>query len=182
MEAKDSATAAGGALAEMSNRERAEEMDELDSFIENVTRIIEAEDEKIYSKEVIEEFKNPTHAYRMTDADAEGIADGLCGDTMEMYIKVDGERIKACSFYTDGCGATIACGNRLARHVEGMDIEAARNVSPEELISLLNGLPEEHKHCASLSVLALRNAIRKLEERRFCKPESASRIAKNGKS
>jgi hypothetical protein len=63
-----------------------------------------------------------------------------------------------------------------------MDIEAARNVSPEELISLLNGLPEEHKHCASLSVLALRNAIRKLEERRFCKPGSASRIAKNGKS
>jgi len=166
----------------MTDRDRAEEMDELDSFVENVTRIIEAEDEKIYSREVIEEFKNPTHAYRMTDADSEGIADGLCGDTMEIYIRVDGERIRACSFYTDGCGATIACGNRLARHVEGMEIEAARNVSPEELVSLLNGLPEDHKHCAALSVLALKNAIRKLDEKRASERKNSSRIAKNRKS
>ena len=85
---------------------------------------------------------------------------------MEMYLKVEDERIKACTFFTDGCGATIACGNRLARFVEGMALRDARSVRPSDLISLLNGLPPEHEHCATLAVMALRNAIRNFEEKR----------------
>lgn len=150
----------------MSNDEYGEGAKELDAIVENITKILELQDLRVFSKEVVAEFKNPTHAARMPDADAEGIADGLCGDTMEMYLKIEGERIKACTFYTDGCGATIACGNRLARFVEGMSLQAARSVNPSDLISLLNGLPSEHVHCATLAVMALRNAIRNLEEKR----------------
>lgn len=149
----------------MNERNDSGRQDELDVFVDNLTRIMEQEDEKRYSSEVIREFRNPTHAGRMPDADAEGLSDGLCGDTMEIYLKVDGGRISCCRFFTDGCGATIACGNRLARHVEGMDIETAKKVTPEDLISLLNGLPPEHEHCASLAILALRKAIRNLEEK-----------------
>ncbi|MEM0343726.1 MAG: iron-sulfur cluster assembly scaffold protein [Thermoplasmata archaeon] len=150
----------------MSNDEYGEGAKELDTIVENITKILELQDLRTFSKEVVAEFKNPTHAARMPDADAEGIADGLCGDTMEMYLKIEGERIKACRFYTDGCGATIACGNRLARFVEGMSLQAARSVNPSDLISLLNGLPHEHVHCATLAVMALRNAIRNFEEKR----------------
>ncbi|MGQ9588145.1 MAG: iron-sulfur cluster assembly scaffold protein [Thermoplasmata archaeon] len=144
---------------------------ELDTLVENISRILEQEDEEIYSREVIAEFRNPTHAGRMRDADACGIADGLCMDSMEIYLKVESGRIKACSFFTDGCGAAISCGNRLARYVEGMSLDTARMVNPSDLITLLNGLPPDHKHCAALAVIALRNALRDVERHHGPKKE-----------
>jgi nitrogen fixation NifU-like protein len=139
------------------------ERKELDTLVENISRILTEDDERIYSSEVVAEFRNPTHAGRMPDADGLGIADGLCNDTMEIHLKVESGRIKACRFFTDGCGTLIACGNRLARFVEGMDLDSARTVRPSDLITLLNGLPPDHEHCAALAVLALRNALRNLE-------------------
>lgn len=133
---------------------------EFDTLIENISRILRQEDEATYSKEVVEEFRNPFNVGRMDDPDGQGIADGLCGDTMEFYVKVNSGMVEDCSFYTDGCGATIACGSRLARLVAGMDLDEAALISPKDIVSLLNGLPPDHEHCAALAVLALRNALR----------------------
>jgi nitrogen fixation NifU-like protein len=142
-----------------------QEKDELDELAESIVLMMEQEDAKIYSRETISEFRNPANVGRMEDADGVGIADGLCADTMEMYIKLDGGRIQRCTFFTDGCGATIACGSRLTRLATGMTVQEAKAVGQEELISLLNGLPKEHEHCAALAVIALRNAIRDCERR-----------------
>lgn len=133
---------------------------ELDLLVESVITILEQEDAKIYSQEVINEFRNPANIERMSDPDGHGVGDGICGDSMEIYVKVREGRIERCTFFTDGCGATIACGSRLTRFVTGMTLEDAMAIKPADLVSLLNGLPEEHVHCASLTVLALRNAIR----------------------
>jgi nitrogen fixation NifU-like protein len=151
---------AGAERATMSGESDDGEKKELDTLVENISRILQLEDEALYSKEVVEEFRDPFNVGRMNDSDGQGIADGLCGDTMEFYIKVGSGRIDKCSFYTDGCGPTIACGSRLARFVTGKDLEAATLVTPNDLVSLLNGLPPDHEHCASLAVIALRNALR----------------------
>lgn len=145
---------------------------ELDLLAENVVRMLEEEDAKVYSREVIEEFRHPANVGRMQDADGEGVGDGICGDSMEMYLKVKDGRIVRCTFYTDGCGATIACGSRLTRFVAGMALDDAKAVRPSDLVSLLSGLPEEHVHCASLAMIALRNAMRNYESRR-CVSEGA---------
>jgi nitrogen fixation NifU-like protein len=151
-------------LRDESRAER--EKKEFDILIDFIQNVLEEEDEKVFSSEVIAEFKNPTHAGRMDDASCNGLADGLCADTMEVYLKVESNRIKQCSFYTDGCGAAVACGNRLARFVEGMDTASAWSVKPIDIVTMLNGLPEEHEHCAALAVLALRNALRDLESKK----------------
>lgn len=142
-----------------------EQSKELDLLAENVIRILEEQDSKIYSREVIAEFRNPANIERMQAADGEGVGDGICGDSMEMFLKVRDGRIERCTFFTDGCGATIACGSRLTRLVTGISVEEAKAVKPVDLISLLNGLPDEHVHCASLAVVALRCAIRNYESR-----------------
>jgi nitrogen fixation NifU-like protein len=140
--------------------------DELDELAESITLILEGEDAKIYSEEVIAEFRNPSDVGRMADADGQGIADGLCKDTMEMYVKVRDGVVTECTFFTDGCGATIACGSRLTRFVKGLRTDEVIQVMPEDLVSLLNGLPPDHEHCAALAIIALRNALRDCEARR----------------
>jgi len=138
---------------------------ELDLLAESVVRILEQEDAKIYSREVISEFRKPANIERMRDPDGHGVGDGICGDSMEIYIRVRDGRVARCTFFTDGCGATIACGSRLTKFVTGKALGDAMTVKPTDLVSLLNGLPEEHVHCAALTVLALRNAIRDYRSR-----------------
>lgn len=112
-----------------------------------------------YSDKVVQEFYNPQNVGLMLEPDAYGIILGPCGDTMEIYLRLNGEGIVKAAFMTDGCGATVACGSMLTQIVEGMSLEEAAAVTPEALTSALDGLPEDHAHCALLAVNTLRAAI-----------------------
>lgn len=109
---------------------------------------------------MLAEVSGPSNVGIIEGADGYGVADGLCGDTMTMFVSLDGDTVSRCTFTTDGCGPTIACGSRLTRLVSGMKADEAIRVSPNDLSAMLGGLPEDHEHCAALAVLALRNALR----------------------
>ncbi|MGB2825010.1 MAG: iron-sulfur cluster assembly scaffold protein [Thermoplasmata archaeon] len=149
--------------------EDGKESSELDRIVQNIMSVLESEDSKVYSEDVIAEFKDPTNVGSVADADGVGIADGLCNDTMEITLKLDGDRIARCMFFTDGCGATIACGSRLTKIATGKTLEEALAIEPEYLAGLLGGLPDDHTHCTSLAVIALRNALRDCMRRRKAK-------------
>ena len=142
------------------------ESSELDRIVQNIISVLESEDSKIYSEDVIAEFRNPANVGSVADADGVGIADGLCNDTMEITLKLDGDRIARCMFFTDGCGATVACGSKLTKIAIGKTVEEALEIEPEYLAGLLGGLPDDHKHCTSLAVIALKNALRNYVKRR----------------
>ncbi len=142
------------------------ESSELDRIVQNIMSVLESEDSKIYSEEVIAEFRDPANVGWVADADGRGIADGLCNDTMEITLKLDGDRVAKCMFFTDGCGATIACGSRLTKIAIGKNVDEALEIEPDYLADLLGGLPDDHKHCTSLAVIALRNALRDCVRRR----------------
>jgi nitrogen fixation NifU-like protein len=112
-----------------------------------------------YSAKVIEEAAHPKNMRRMPNPDARGIIHGCCGDTMEIYLRLDGEWIKEATFMTEGRESATACGNMLTSMVRGRSMEAAGKISPEELMEALGGLPEPKHHCAKLTVNTLQEAI-----------------------
>lgn len=112
-----------------------------------------------YSAKVIDEAHHPSNVGRMSDPDAYGKVRSWCGDGMEFYLRLNGEKITAAKFMTDGCGPTLASGNTLARLVEGRTLGEAVAVMPGEIVEALGGLPEESAHCAELVVMALQNAL-----------------------
>jgi nitrogen fixation NifU-like protein len=128
-------------------------------MIDDLQREIADREREIYSQTVIEEAYNPKNIGRMSDPDVHGIVHGWCGDTMEIYLKLNGERVERVTFVTDGCGATIACGSRLTQLVTGRTLEEAGELMPGDLIEALDGLPEESVHCAELAVSTLQNAL-----------------------
>jgi nitrogen fixation NifU-like protein len=109
--------------------------------------------------QVQEEAHNPKNLGRMAGPDAYGIVHGWCGDTMEVYLRLNGARIGEATFMTDGCGPSVACGSMLTTMVTGMSLEEAGEIRPEDLIAVLDGLPEESLHCAELAVSTLQEAI-----------------------
>lgn len=96
---------------------------------------------------------------RMPDPDAHGIIHGCCGDTMEIFLRLDGDRIEEATFATDGHESAISCAGRLTQMARGLTLENAYEIKPEDVIAALGGLPEAKIHCAHLAVNTLRQAI-----------------------
>ena len=139
--------------------EHQEETTNFDRVVAELQRAIIEQEQALYSAKVIEEAYNPTNMGRLAEPDAYGIVHGWCGDTMEIYLRLDEESVKEATFVTDGCGPSVACGSMLTRMVQGMSLEEASGIRPEDLIVALDGLPEDSVHCAELAVKTLWEAI-----------------------
>jgi nitrogen fixation NifU-like protein len=132
---------------------------DFDRMVKELQREIDEQEQAVYSAKVIEEVHNPSNIGRMSQPDVRGLVHGWCGDTMEIYLRLNGEGIEEATFMTDGCGPSVACGSMLTRMVTGMSLEEASELLPEDLLNALDGLPEESTHCAELAVSTLQNAI-----------------------
>ncbi|MBN2314566.1 MAG: iron-sulfur cluster assembly scaffold protein, partial [Sedimentisphaerales bacterium] len=78
-----------------------------------------------------------------------------CGDTIEMSLRMQDEKIQEIQFLTDGCGFTVACASYVTRTSRGKSVEEALTIKPEDVDQYFEGLPEENKHCAKLAVMTL---------------------------
>ncbi len=130
-----------------------------DRLVAELRQQIIEQERALYSAKVIEEAHNPSNLGRMAEPDAYGIVHGWCGDTMEVYLRLNGARIREATFMTDGCGPSVACGSMLTTMARGMSLGGAGQITPQDLLAALGGLPEESVHCAELAVSTLREAI-----------------------
>ena len=133
--------------------------DHFEKLLEELQRKIEYDEEETYSKVVIREYRNPSNFGVIENPDALGEVKGPCGDTMKMSLRIEDRKIRDACFWTDGCGATIACGSMLTKMIKGENLEEAADITSERLIDALEGLPEEHIHCSKLAVDTLKKAI-----------------------
>jgi nitrogen fixation NifU-like protein len=132
---------------------------DFDTIVAILQRALSEQIEAVYSGAVLEEARHPHNLGALLDPDGHAVVLGSCGDTMEMFLRINGSRIEVATFGTDGCGPTVACGSMLTRMVQGMTLDQAGAVDGADLILALDGLPAEHVHCATLAVEALREAI-----------------------
>ena len=136
---------------------------DFDKMVEKLQRDVNEQALLTFSEKVVEEYNNPKNIGKMAKPDAYAILKGWCGDTMEMYLKMEHEIVADISFMTDGCGATIACGSMLTSMVKGKSIDETEAITEGDLIAALDGLPEENLHCAHLAVITLENALKMLQ-------------------
>ena len=115
---------------------------------------------RVYSEQVMEHFRNPRNVGAIEDADGIGkVGNPVCGDIMELTIKVKDGRIEDAKFRTFGCGAAIATSSMVTELVKGKTIDEALEVSNKAVAEALGGLPPVKMHCSVLAEQALRSAI-----------------------
>jgi len=127
--------------------------DELEEFVKDEMR-------KVYSETTIDHAMNPRNVGEMADADGFAKLTGSCGDTIEIWLKVKNGTVADATFMTDGCGTSIASGSIVTEMAKGKSVDELRNISQRDVLSALDGLPEESEHCALLAVDTLKEAIR----------------------
>ncbi len=89
-----------------------------------------------------------------------GAAGGAaCGDLSRLSVTIDGGRISAVTFDTEGCGATRAATAALAETIEGATVLEAAKLSIDDAEALLGGLAPAKRHAAQLATDALHRAL-----------------------
>ncbi len=115
----------------------------------------------LYSEKVMEHFRNPRNVGEMENPDGVGyVGNPVCGDIMELYIKVKDGIIVDAKFKTFGCGAAIATSSIVTEIVRGKSIEEALKISNKAVAEALDGLPAAKMHCSVLAEEALKSAIK----------------------
>lgn len=114
----------------------------------------------MYSEKVMEHFANPRNVGEMKNPDGIGyVGNPVCGDIMELYIRVENDVITDAKFKTFGCGAAIATSSMVTELVKGKNIEEALQISNRAVAEALGGLPPVKMHCSVLAEEALQSAI-----------------------
>ena len=131
----------------------ASNMDNLEQFVgTNMT--------ETYSETVIDHATNPRNVGSIANADGFASVTGPCGDSMEIWLRVREGKVINATFWTDGCGTTIAAGSMITELAQGRDIVQAHEISQQNILNDLGGLPEESYHCALLAANTLKEAVR----------------------
>jgi len=122
--------------------------------------LIKKEMRKKYSETVVEHSMDPRNLGELEDANGFARVTGPCGDTMSIWLKINGDTIINASFMTDGCGTTIASGSMVTEMVKGKKISEAQKITQSDVLDALGGLPQESEHCALLAANTLKAAIK----------------------
>ena len=113
-----------------------------------------------YSTKVMEHFASPHNVGEIEDADGIGkVGNPVCGDIMNMYIKVTNNVITDVKFKTFGCGAAIATSSMATDLIKGKTLEEALALTNNAVAEALGGLPKVKMHCSVLAEQAVRSAI-----------------------
>ncbi|MBE9514369.1 MAG: iron-sulfur cluster assembly scaffold protein, partial [Chloroflexi bacterium] len=83
----------------------------------------------VYSERTIDHFLNPRNLGQIEAPDGFGRVTGPCGDTMEIYLKARNGRITNATFWTDGCGPSIASGSMVTELVRGKSIAEVQRIT-----------------------------------------------------
>jgi Mrp family chromosome partitioning ATPase/NifU-like protein involved in Fe-S cluster formation len=111
-----------------------------------------------YSPVAIDHAQNPRHFGPLYAYGGHARITGPCGDTMEFWIQIEGDRVRRANFTTDGCGSSMACGSMATELAVGRTVDEARRISQKDILDALGGFPEEVQHCALLASDTLRAA------------------------
>jgi len=113
-----------------------------------------------YSKKVMDHFMNPRNVGEIESPDGYGkVGNPVCGDLMEIFIRVKEDRVEDIKFRTFGCASAIAVSSMVTEMAKGMSLEEAMKITRDDVADELGGLPPQKLHCSNLGADALHAAI-----------------------
>lgn len=134
--------------------------DGLDAFLDSLQEEIFDEAREAFGEAGFERWRNPRFNGRMTNYDTFARLKGECGDTMEIYLKFNDNRVQSASYYTDGCASSAICGSFTSELAIGKSYEELTDIDEKAVMQKVGRLPEEDQHCAFLSASTLQEALR----------------------
>ncbi|MDG6990119.1 MAG: SUF system NifU family Fe-S cluster assembly protein [Nitrososphaerota archaeon] len=117
----------------------------------------------IYRELILDYYRNPRNFGKLEKFDIDSHdTNPLCGDEIEMQIRVDGQnRIEEIKFTGKGCAISQASASMLTELAKGKPLEWVRQVVKEDVFKLLGNpdLGPSRVKCALLGMKVLKTGV-----------------------
>ena len=117
----------------------------------------------MYSEKVLDHFHHPRHVGEIGDASAVvETTNPVCGDTLKLWVKLEGTIVVQATFKAQGCVPAIACGSWLADWLIGKEICNIQSLPSGAIEASLGGMPPASRHAAALAAECLNRLLRRI--------------------
>ena len=116
---------------------------------------------EIYKEHILDLYKNPQNKKILNNFTSEFSKNNLiCGDTIQVQLLIQKEKIKDIGFSGDGCAISQASASLLTDKIKNMSIKQIKNLTKEDVLELLK-IPSSYArlNCALLPLDAIKGAL-----------------------
>lgn len=114
----------------------------------------------MYNEKVMKAFREMKNVGEAKDYNAKGVVGNeICGDIMQVTMRIENDIIKEAKFKTFGCAAAISTSSIATQMITGKTVEEALKLKNSDVINELGGLPPQKIHCSVLAEEAIKLAI-----------------------
>ncbi|MCX6234108.1 MAG: iron-sulfur cluster assembly scaffold protein [Bacteroidetes bacterium] len=106
-----------------------------------------------YSDRAIEYYENHLNVGSSENPDAHSIFTGLCGDTMELFLKITSNVITDAKFQAIGCAGSFTSGSALTKMINGKTLKDCEKLNENDILNHLGAMPQQKVHCARLVIM-----------------------------
>jgi len=116
----------------------------------------------IYHEMIIDYSRNPANYGKIENPDVTyHDANPLCGDSIDIDLKIDEDKVSDIKFHGKGCAICMACSSVLTEITKGKSLEEARQIAKNDILGELGleNLQAVRIKCALLSLKVLKFAL-----------------------
>jgi nitrogen fixation NifU-like protein len=132
---------------------------DFDELIQKIQCEVFNEAKSVLGEKGFDRWRNPKYCGVMDGADCQAQMKGSCGDSMEMYLKISGERVEKASYVTDGCSSSSVAGSFASELATGKSFTEIFDLTGKDVLTEIGTFPREEEHCAHLAVRTLQKAL-----------------------
>ncbi|MBN2306538.1 iron-sulfur cluster assembly scaffold protein [Candidatus Peregrinibacteria bacterium] len=121
----------------------------------------------IYAQNILDRYKNPLHKDKKLDATASRKeANHSCGDSIEINLKIEGDKAIGYSFAGAGCAISMASADMLGDLIHDMTTDEILALKKEDIYEMLGiEISLRRSKCALLSLITIQNALIEKQEK-----------------
>lgn len=116
----------------------------------------------IYHEMIVDYSRNPVNYGKIDDHDVTfHDSNPLCGDSIDIDMKIDDNKVTDIKFHGRGCAICMACSSVLTEITKGKTLDEARAIDKNDVLSELGleHLQAVRIKCALLSLKVLKSAL-----------------------
>ena len=121
-------------------------------------------DDSIYKEIIIDYSRNPSNYGTIENHDVTSHdANPLCGDSIDIDMKIDDRKISDIKFHGKGCAICMACSSVLTEISKGKSLDEVKNMHKNDILGELGleNLQAVRIKCALLSLKVFKMALYK---------------------
>lgn len=116
----------------------------------------------IYMQNIMDHFHDPENHGVLEDADFKVVEfNPLCGDKIELFVKLNDQKVVEVGFIGEGCAISQAAMSMLSEKIKGKSVDEVMRLDTDFIVKMLGiELSPTRLKCALLSLQAVHNALK----------------------